>query len=500
MLDICNVLFKQLNTNEIIYCHFKSIEHLDAGLNGDTDIDILVSKGSKDTFNKILLDLKFILFNSHKKSSFLDVNDWIGFDYQTGNLIHLHVHYSLVSGLQFVKNFSIPWDEFILSHRVYDKNRNTFIIDPNLELILIYIRLILRMTILEKFKIRFNQYNLSKAFKDEISFLEKQVTFNKLELFSSNLIKDNQSEFIDILNENRFKVRIKRLLKLTKKLSKKMSTMSEYQANYLHYKNKYLQIFNIKLKNHLNKPTITKKTLFGSGVSIAFLGADGSGKSTLARDISKWLGWKIENHVFYFGTGDGYKSIQKQLVNRLYSRKKESSKVSIDKNQAIKSNNLVFKLKRFIGILYLHNISKRLRKVNITSKSYISKGGIALYDRFPQNQFLGINDGPKIRIKFPENMNLFTSFLVNLEEKNIQRVVDNPPNLVIKLDVDAETSKIRKPDHNFETIVNKVRIVQSLNFEKSEVFQIDANQDYTDVFISVKRIIWDFLNKHTKSL
>ena len=50
------------------------------------------------------------------------------------------------------------------------------------------------------------------------------------------------------------------------------------------------------------------------------------------------------------------------------------------------------------------NVYKTIKKAN----KYANKGGIAIFDRYPQIVFPGINDGPKIRNNYiPKSIILF---------------------------------------------------------------------------------------------
>lgn len=43
-LDICTELFDEFHEQEIRYCHWKSNEHLQEGLVGETDLDVIVER------------------------------------------------------------------------------------------------------------------------------------------------------------------------------------------------------------------------------------------------------------------------------------------------------------------------------------------------------------------------------------------------------------------------------------------------------------------------
>jgi len=52
VLNICERLFSDFHEQEVVYCHWKSNEHLLEGLAGTTDLDIIVE--SREKVEKIL--------------------------------------------------------------------------------------------------------------------------------------------------------------------------------------------------------------------------------------------------------------------------------------------------------------------------------------------------------------------------------------------------------------------------------------------------------------
>jgi len=50
------------------------------------------------------------------------IEDWIGFDEETGQLAHVHLHYQLVLGRKYVKEQHLPWEELVLDTAVQDLN------------------------------------------------------------------------------------------------------------------------------------------------------------------------------------------------------------------------------------------------------------------------------------------------------------------------------------------------------------------------------------------
>lgn len=215
------------------------------------------------------------------------------------------------------------------------------------------------------------------------------------------------------------------------------------------------------------------------GVLIAFLGQDGAGKSTVTDDIVKWLNWKIEARKFYLGSGEHYFSWQKKIKKIIHS-----------------SNPLLKILDGMLAVSDAKSLAKHSYKTLLKAKHYCRKGGIAIFDRFPQVQFVGINDGPKIRSNY---LTKVTSPIIRgivnhyaaIEEKYLKKASLIIPDLVIKLILPPEVSIQRKPQEDLENVKQKHEIIKSLEFPGSEVHVVDATMNYQLEMILIKNCIWD---------
>jgi len=98
VLKICEDFFEELNRKEIDYCHWKSNQHLVEGLEGKTDLDILIDKSKYFEVNQILFKLKFKRFETKSYLKYMSIEDFIGLDESTGMLVHIHLHYELRVG------------------------------------------------------------------------------------------------------------------------------------------------------------------------------------------------------------------------------------------------------------------------------------------------------------------------------------------------------------------------------------------------------------------
>lgn len=244
--------------------------------------------------------------------------------------------------------------------------------------------------------------------------------------------------------------------------------------------------------------------------SIAVIGSDGSGKSTVTTDLEKWFSKKLDCRRYYLGSGDHYNPIYKQglrTIVRWFGRSRSSNEqqaVNTGKSQLKKTPDRVLKkgLKKgycHLNAFYLYRISvhslKQLKKSNDFSKN----GGISLFDRFPQNQFMGINDGPKIRKAYGTINSPIINCLMQMEEKNIGRCVKMSPGLVIKLIVSPEIAVTRKPDHSILELERKADIIHTLSFRDAVIYNVDASQQYDIELKAIKKLIWNYLFQCSKT-
>ena len=95
-LQAAVALFAELNEAAIRYCHWKSNIRLDEALAGRTDLDLLVDPDHAGRFKTILLRRQVKRAIAAKGKRYPDVENYLGFDPETGRQFHLHVHYRLV--------------------------------------------------------------------------------------------------------------------------------------------------------------------------------------------------------------------------------------------------------------------------------------------------------------------------------------------------------------------------------------------------------------------
>lgn len=482
ILKAVSDLFVTWNKHNISYCCWKGTEHISDGLLGESDVDVLVDVSEKESAEKFLSENGYVLFKTQWGYRIRDVFDWIGFDKDTGKLIHIHLHYRMMCGHFGVNEYELPWSKYVLTDRVFNETYGLYTVNPELELLTLLTRLCLEIPN-KKTEKKSGKYYLRKSTRNELYYLKDKISFSKLNTYSMMFLNATSDQILDlvdrVLNGNVVLPEVKNLV--FSKIDKEGISLANSFKSFC-YRGVRKTVFNWFYNKGLclNKKVPYKR----KGLSIAFLGQDGAGKSTVTKMITEWLSWKIDVRQFYLGSGDNFNPWEKRLQQSL---KNSKGVVSV-------------MLRGIVSVKLLSKIAKNVYKTIKNAESYQKKGGIALYDRYPQNIYAGINDGPKIRLLIQSlNLNKLVKnillFYAKTEEKNINKAVSISPKIVIKLMLSPEESIRRKPFENYEGIKQKHEIIKKLEYPQSKVFVIDATQDYEEEIKEIKNIIWQAIRE-----
>lgn len=477
MLELAKKVFFAFNENGVRYCNWKGTSKIEEALNGVSDIDILMSDDCCHSASNLLKETGFVKAKTQWVYRFKCIEDWIGFDSDTGKFLHIHLHYRMIAGHPFTMEYTLPWKDDVLANRILLEN-GVYTISAEWELLVFLIR-----NGIEYPNKKIGSDGLfKKSAIDEYNYIRGKADNKKSAEIISVIYDSDAPAVISLLKKSNFdKADFALLSKATKNVLKKTFIWRGWYSCL----SKTRGFVDAHLSRHLRQTLwIPQRKTLPRGSVIAFLGQDGSGKSTVTTEIEKWLSWKLEVAHFYLGSGEEYYNPwRRRLIKRLN-----------------KSNSIISQI--ISPWLYFSDLlaaSRYVLKTVRTAHRYANKGGTALLDRFPQVQYPGINDGPKIRAELldrvPNAFKWIAQIYAKREELNLEKAVQLAPDVVIKLMLSPEESLRRKPFENKEMVEKKHDIIKSLTFNGSQVEIVDAEQDYNQEILQIKSIVWNEIQK-----
>lgn len=504
MLALTKTLFDLWNKEQIRYCVISDSAYLREGLKGIGDVDILVHPEDIEKAQHLLPQSGFKKFMGPTGMKDSRREDWIGFDDSTGMLMSIRLFEEIIIEGKNREKYVFLVRDVALRSRVRFEGTNIYVVEPHLETIMLYIQLAQRAEVGEDDPISWRALCGTASLCGRIRKEKMAALCN--ELFWGNGVLISELLMKMVMREKAFTVNPPTAKELNSLMGK-----IERELKPIFYK---VGGAEDRRRGALRPMEYGKKVHSQEGISICFIGADGSGKTTISDDIEKWLAERVTCRKFYLGNGDQYHSLSKHFAARLgrvyrksqqAGRGRETAAVSLSvtdtgiMEKAAKHRDTGIKeLVRYplsVTLAYGHmRFAYHSLKTVEMAERYRRKGGIAIFDRYPQVQFEGIYDGPKISAKFHSYLDRdVLRHMAERETDILERASRHAPSLVFRLLVPPEVSLARKPDHDYENVRRKAEITEKLVFQKSKDYAIDATQTYDRELLEVKRIIWESL-------
>ena len=489
-------LFRSFHVNRINYCHWKSNEHLTAGLEGSTDLDILFDVSQKEKVLSLLFDFNFKLFRAASQRQYTGIEDYIGLDYATGKIFHLHSHFNLSLGENYLKSYQLNIENEILANRVFDKQNGVYRSHPAHELILLFTRYALKQRNRDRIKLFLGkQVSLPTDAVIEYAWLMEQTNMKEVEAFAARIF-NNHKEALEIM-EGGFNR--KQLLLFSTLVSKQFAGQRNFnplEAQLIRwYREASVKILR-KFSKYSRYPVVQKRINPNGGLSIAVIGADGSGKSTIIKNLELSFKSKLDIYQVYFGKGKGNMSLVRKVLFRIkhsggtvkqvdkYSAKKES----VPETKQKKGGKFSVYFSLIEALLVLREKITRYHHMQLAKQ----KGMLVICDRYPQNQFQGYNDGPSLT-EYSQSSNPLLRRIAAREARVYSFFQMNPPDLVFKLVADVDVIAARKPgETSMEMLTKKLDGIKALQYPwPCKMVEINANQPLATVLAEIRKEIWE---------
>ncbi|MEE9589554.1 MAG: hypothetical protein V3V97_16215 [Hyphomicrobiaceae bacterium] len=505
-LSIVRRLLVLLHQNAIAYCHWKSNEHVGPAVEGLTDLDILVDRKQSADLERIFAAAGFKRFLAPPLRRYPAIEDYLGFDTDSGRIVHLHLHYELTLGEPHLKGYRLPWESTVLGTRLYDPEHGLFVANPAEELVLLIVRKALKMRWRDWVRSAASggSARLGGDFNREFQFLraatdEASIADCTARLLGGDLVEPLSrvlAEPASLRTFYSFTTAVRRVLRPHRTFAPLSALLSRWvrEAQWL---------FDVVNRRYFHVPIPLRRISCRGGRTIVLLGSDGAGKSSLSNSLVRWLGNKVDVLPIYFGSGDGRAAFYRQpllLAHRFHMRLIDARSGRFSSDGLLESSDINAAKNRFAGhahaaarvlwaLILAYEKRGKIRKM-VRARN---RGIIVICDRFPQSQVEGFNDGPRLAAWRTHRWSVFR-WLAAWESVPYRLAAETRPDLVIRLTVAPQFAKHRRPEMTIEALTRRVAAVQSLTFNADTIVaDINADQQIDVVAQQAKEFVWDYL-------
>lgn len=503
-LRVVRDLLDRLHEADLAYCHWKSNEHLGAAVKGLTDLDILVDVQRASDLQRILAESGFKRFAAPPLRAYPAVEDYLGFDYDTGRLAHLHLHHQLTLGQRHLKGYRLPWESRLLATRRLDSEYGIYVADPAIEMVLLMVRAALKLRARDRLRagLKGKGRRDTVDFDRELAWLRQKVDdATACETARGLLGSDINEPLRRLLAEPLAPSRLRAFAAALDPMVRRHQTYGRFEAPLRAWLREFQWFGDAVNRRYLHRATPLRRVSPRGGIVVVLLGSDGAGKSTLTQTLVTWLGWKLDVLPIYFGSGDGpgaFYRLPMRLAHRLlrpilgpsgparrFKKNDQAGPLAPAPAGILGSLRAAARVPWALALSYEKRgkIRRMIRARN--------RGMVVICDRFAQTDVPGFNDGPLLA-HWREHSWRFCRALAAWEAKPYAEAALTPPDLVIKLSVPPAVALKRRPNMSHEAQSRRACAVRSLQFPQTKkVIDLSGDVPADEVALAAKRLVWD---------
>jgi thymidylate kinase len=489
-------LINRFNQEGVLYCHWKSNIDLAKTLEGELDIDLLVSNDTQAQATEILMQLGFKPAAPGWGPNPPGIFHYYGYDPNQNDLVHLHMFTRVLTGESFLKSHLLPFEEMLL--------RNTYSADgmritsKEAELVLFVLRTYI------KYSSPLDVPRLLKSDKkvrEEAQWLKEGSDMEQVGILLNQYCPVvSEKTFLESLDAILNRAPYLRKWKLSYQIRRRLQLYRKY--SFPGWLFGHVQLVTGSILKKLRKQKGSKVLLSG-GTIVAIVGADATGKSTLVSETSRWLRRNFVVNTVHAGKPPStlltvpinfLLALHRRLRRRSRSARKlekdSSSNAAVVHTEQKGLNSLIYAIRAVCLAWDRRTLLWKVRRAS-------ANGEIVVCDRYPTNA-TGMMDSPRSLVDLTQKglVSSIYNWLARMERSLYRQIP--PPDIVLRLKVSLETAKKRNAARE---ILDDEIYLQNRHQQAKEWFMpgtrsiqdIDTDLPLTETLIAVKQAIWSSL-------
>jgi hypothetical protein len=485
-LSKLRAVLSEFHRHGVSYCYWKSTRRIHAALNGESDLDLLVGRLDQHRVEMLLLAQDFKLFPAQAYRDHPSVSSFLGYDEVSGRIVHIHLHFRLIVGKRLLRNYRLPWEEIVLGRALLHPVFEVRVLEPTIEAVLLAVRSCVELrrsdpVALRKWQATKGKFALDRAdvaARVRAAELRNLATVLLNERLASMLVEAIYSER-ELEDQRRFRRCAARYLSAFRTYNTWEAVLrGSWRTLWWAAGNMNRHLFQLPRPGCRRAP--------GGGCVVAIVGVDGSGKTTVNAAIRAWLGSEVDVVPIYFGTGDGKPSLLLKLFKLMLPLVKciltAKPKGASHGKVSGRPPSLLYGLLLTVWAII---VAREKRSKLLAARRGAERGVVIITDRYPQNEIASFNDGPLLT-----RLTWIPRWLRNREAAAYALAQRLKPDLVVELEVLAETAARREAEMDPAVIRERVTDLRRLTFAGAPIVRINAEQPLFDVIRAVKREIW----------
>jgi thymidylate kinase len=490
-ITLIDNLLARFDQEGVLYCHWKS-----KPLEGELDVDFLVSNDSLNRATGVLMQLEFKAATPRWGNNYPGVFHYYGYDASQDKTVHLHMFTRVISGESLVKSHLFPFAEMLLKDT--RSIGRLVVTSKEAEFVLFILKTFIRYGSVLDFQreIRRDEIN-----REELRNLKASSDTTKvLDYLSDYCPVLDGKVFLECINAIEAGDWYPRKWVLAQKIRWQLRIYRLHTdiGRWIDYAGFLRAACLKKLKNQKGN-----KIFLNGGAVIAIVGADATGKSTLIKATSGWLRKNFVVYTIHAGKPpSAWLTFPINLILRLNRSIKSNLRIvyNLGNERSKKSTSIHAEMKDQDSLIYAIRavcLAWDRRTLLLKARRAAANGEMIVCDRYPSFA-AGMMDSP--RLVEDNTKKSFTKSLYNrlarLEEKIYRQIA--PPDIVLRLKVSLETAMKRNAAREIidDEIYLQNRHQQAVDWYIPGTRRIaDINTDRTleDTIAEVKHVIWSSL-------